>query len=102
VTAYAKAQGMFRTAKSADPVFTETLTLDLADVVPSLAGPKRPRAGRAAGGRRRFCRGDDQRIQEGADAAKRYAVENRNFDLGHGDVVIAAITSCTNTPIRAC
>ena len=42
VTAYAKAQGLFRTAKSADPVFTETLTLDLKDVVPSMAGPKRP------------------------------------------------------------
>ena len=42
VAAYAKAQGLFRTAKSADPVFTETLTLDLADVVPSMAGPKRP------------------------------------------------------------
>ena len=42
VTAYAKAQGLFRTAKSADPVFTETLTLDLDDVVPSMAGPKRP------------------------------------------------------------
>ena len=42
VTAYAKAQGLFRTAKSADPVFTETLTLDLGDVVPSMAGPKRP------------------------------------------------------------
>ena len=42
VEAYAKAQGLFRTAKSADPVFTETLTLDLGDVVPSMAGPKRP------------------------------------------------------------
>ena len=42
VSAYAKAQGLFRTAKSADPVFTETLTLDLSDVVPSMAGPKRP------------------------------------------------------------
>ena len=42
VTAYAKAQGLFRTAKSTDPVFTETLTLDLGDVVPSMAGPKRP------------------------------------------------------------
>src|SRR3569832_118129 len=42
VQAYAKAQGLFRTAKSPDPVFTETLTLDLADVVPSMAGPKRP------------------------------------------------------------
>src|SRR2546423_12184974 len=42
VSAHAQAQGLFRTAKSADPVFTETLTLDLADVVPSMAGPKRP------------------------------------------------------------
>ena len=42
VVAYAKAQGLFRTAKSPDPVFTETLTLDLGDVVPSMAGPKRP------------------------------------------------------------
>src|SRR5258707_15134220 len=42
VTAYAKAQGLFRTAKSPDPVFTETLTLDLGEVVPSMAGPKRP------------------------------------------------------------
>src|SRR5665213_1913794 len=42
VIKYAKAQGLFRTAKSADPVFTETLTLDLGDVVPSMAGPKRP------------------------------------------------------------
>src|SRR3979409_46903 len=42
VVAYAKAQGLFRTAKSPDPVFTETLTLDLGDVVPSMAGPKHP------------------------------------------------------------
>src|ERR1700753_3416151 len=42
VSAYAKAQGLFRTAKSADPVFTTTLVLDLKDVVPSMAGPKRP------------------------------------------------------------
>ena len=42
MTAYAKAQRLFRTVKSSDPVFTETLTLDLGDVVPSMAGPKRP------------------------------------------------------------
>jgi aconitate hydratase len=66
VTAYAKAQGLFRTAKSPDPVFTETtLTLDLADVVPSMAGPEAPRRPRrAARGRGRFRRGDGQRIQE--------------------------------------
>jgi aconitate hydratase len=98
VTAYAKAQGMFRTAKSPDPVFTETLTLDLADVVPSMAGPKRPEGrvalpGVAAG----FDAAMTSEYKKAADVSRRYAVENRNFDLGHGDVVIAAITSCTNT-----
>ena len=66
VTAYAKAQGLFRTAKSADPVFTETLTLDLGRrgaVDGRTEASRRPR--RAAGGRGRFRRGDGQRIQEG-------------------------------------
>ncbi|MGH6754189.1 MAG: aconitate hydratase AcnA, partial [Bradyrhizobium sp.] len=98
VAAYAKAQGLFRTAKSADPVFTATLTLDLADVVPSMAGPKRPEGRVAlpavASG---FSAAMTSEYKKAADASHRYAVENRNFDLGHGDVVIAAITSCTNT-----
>src|SRR6266498_340839 len=98
VSAYAKAQGLFRTAKSADPVFTETLTLDLKDVVPSMAGPKRPE-GRVAlpAVAEGFAKALTSEYKKGTDASKRYAVENRNFDLGHGDVVIAAITSCTNT-----
>ena len=98
VEKYAKVQGLFRTAKSEDPVFTETLTLDLGDVVPSMAGPKRPE-GRVA----------LPAVAEGFDAAMtaefkkltehsaRFAVDGKTFDLGHGDVVIAAITSCTNT-----
>src|SRR5437667_603791 len=98
VSAYAKAQGLFRTAKSTDPVFTETLTLDLKDVVPSMAGPKRPE-GRVAlpavsTGFATALAGEYKK-PEGAE--NRYSVENRDFDLGHGDVVIAAITSCTNT-----
>src|SRR6266404_2400646 len=98
VTAYAKAQGLFRTAKSPDPVFTETLTLDLGDVVPSMAGPKRPE-GRVAlpAVAEGFTAAMASEYKKATDASKRYAVENRNFDLGHGDVVIAAITSCTNT-----
>ena len=98
VTAYAKAQGLFRTAKSPDPVFTETLTLDLGDVVPSMAGPKRPE-GRVAlpAVAEGFAAAMTSEYKKAADASKRYPVENRNFDLGHGDVVIAAITSCTNT-----
>jgi aconitate hydratase len=97
VAKYAKAQGLFRTAASADPAFTEKLTLDLGTVVPSLAGPKRPEGRQAL-----------PAIAEGfaaalaseygkTDAAARYPVEGRDFDLGHGEVVIAAITSCTNT-----
>ncbi len=98
VEKYAKAQGLFRTSTSPDPVFTETLTLDLADVVPSLAGPKRPE-GRAAlptiaEGFAAALAGEYKK-PTGADI--RYPVEGRNFDVGHGDVVIAAITSCTNT-----
>src|SRR6266478_1040291 len=98
VTAYAKAQGLFRTAKSPDPVFTETLTLDLGDVVPSMAGPKRPE-GRVAlpAVAEGFAKALTSEYKKGTEASKRYSVEHRNFDLGHGDVVIAAITSCTNT-----
>src|SRR6202789_494511 len=98
VSAYAKAQGLFRTAKSTDPVFTTTLTLDLKDVVPSMAGPKRPE-GRIAlpAVAEGFPAAMANDYKKAADAPQRFAVENRDFDLGHGDVVIAAITSCTNT-----
>ncbi len=99
VTAYAKAQGLFRTAKSLDPVFMEKLMLDLGDVVPSMAGPKRPE-GRVALPVRSPAVSPGAMTTEykkAADISKRFAVDGRNFDLGHGDVVIAAITSCTNT-----
>ncbi|WP_371420413.1 aconitate hydratase, partial [Tardiphaga sp.] len=98
VSAYAKAQGLYRTAKSPDPVFTETLTLDLGDVVPSMAGPKRPEGRVAlpaiADG---FAAAMTSEYKKTGDTSGRFAVEGKNFDLGHGDVVIAAITSCTNT-----
>lgn len=98
VEAYSKAQGMWRDNSSPDPVFTDLLELDLADVVPSMAGPKRPEGrisleGVAAG----FAKALETEYKKTADIAKRYAVEGTDFDLGHGDVVIAAITSCTNT-----
>ncbi len=98
VKAYAEAQGMFRTAESPDPVFTELLELDLDDVVPSLAGPKRPQdrvtlEGAKAG----FAAALDKEFKKPGEGKRRWAVEGTNFDLGHGDVVIAAITSCTNT-----
>jgi aconitate hydratase len=98
VTKYAKAQGLFRTSSTPDPVFTETLTLDLGDVVPSMAGPKRPEGRVAlpsvADG---FAAAMQTEYRKAAEASKRYPVAGKDFDLGHGDVVIAAITSCTNT-----
>jgi aconitate hydratase len=98
VEKYAKAQGLFRTPRAKDPVFTDTLELDLGTVVPSMAGPKRPE-GRIAledigSG---FAKALDAEYKKAADASRRYAVKGADFDLGHGDVVIAAITSCTNT-----
>jgi aconitate hydratase len=99
VEEYAKAQGMLRTERTPDPVFTDTLSLDLGDVVPSLAGPKRPE-GRIAltDASKGFASAMETEYRKGADElGKRYKVEGANYDLGHGDVVIAAITSCTNT-----
>ena len=98
VEKYAKAQGMFWTPKSADPDFTDTLTLDLATVVPSMAGPKRPQdkvtlTDSAAG----FAAVMADEFKKADQLGLRFKVENANFDVGHGDVVIAAITSCTNT-----
>ncbi|RLP26366.1 aconitate hydratase AcnA [Mesorhizobium sp. YM1C-6-2] len=98
VEAYCKAQGMWRDKDSADPVFTDLLDLDLSTVVPSMAGPKRPE-GRAAlediaSG---FAKAMETEYKKAADIASRYSVPGTDHDLGHGDVVIAAITSCTNT-----
>ena len=98
VAAYAEAQGMFRTKDTPDPVFTDVLKLDLGSVEPSLAGPKRPQDRVAlkdvkAG----FAAALDKEFGKGAEADKRVPVAGRGHDLGHGDVVIAAITSCTNT-----
>jgi len=98
VEAYAKAQGMFRTKNTPDPVFTDVLKLELSSVEPSLAGPKRPQDRVAlkevkAG----FAQSMDREFGKGAEMGKRVPVPGRNHDLGHGDVVIAAITSCTNT-----
>ena len=98
VEAYSRAQGMWREADSSDPVFTDILELDMADVVPSMAGPKRPEGrialeGIASG----FATSLETEYKKTTGQTARYAVEGEDFDLGHGDVVIAAITSCTNT-----
>ncbi|WP_145199887.1 aconitate hydratase AcnA [Sphingobium sp. B2] len=94
VEAYAKEQG-FWIDPSAELVFTDTLELDLATVVPSLAGPKRPQD------RVSLPQVDDVFNADLANvykkAQQRVAVEGKDFDIGDGDVTIAAITSCTNT-----
>ena len=129
VEKYAKTQGMFWTPKADDPDFTDTLSLDLASVVPSMAGPKRPQdrvtlADAAAefhkgladmsGGPKNPAKppespGEARMLAEGAAqpvpepepqqeaAFRRHKVRDTDFDIGDGDVVIAAITSCTNT-----
>jgi len=99
VEAYCKAQGLWRDTATPDPVFTDVLELDLSTVQPSLAGPKRPQ--------------DRVLLKDASSAFKveltkslgvaandvgtRAKVAGKNYDIGHGDVVIAAITSCTNT-----
>ncbi|WP_306224213.1 aconitate hydratase AcnA [Bosea beijingensis] len=98
VEAYSKAQGLFATRETPDPVFTDTLELDLSSVQPSMAGPKRPE-GRVdlSAVKAGFAAAMDTDYKKGAEIARRVQVEGEDFDLGHGDVVIAAITSCTNT-----
>ncbi|PPC87849.1 MAG: aconitate hydratase, partial [Hyphomicrobium sp.] len=98
VEAYSRAQGMYREKGSVDPVFTDTLMLDLGEVVPSMAGPKRPE-GRIplTGIKSGFATALADEYKKPGELDKRVPVEGRDFDLGHGDVVIAAITSCTNT-----
>ncbi len=98
VEKYAKAQGLFRTAKSPDPVFTDTLELDLASVVPSMAGPKRPEGRQALEEVAQvFQKAMESEYRKGGEIDKRFPVAGKKFDVGHGDVTIAAITSCTNT-----
>ncbi len=133
VEAYTKAQGLFRTDATPDPVFTDTLELDLGTVEPSLAGPRRPQdrvpLGRAATMYKESITVDLAKLGVPAAAAAAHAAatavspelaraliredgeggdqpqhqsvrcsyKGKTFDLKHGAVVIAAITSCTNT-----
>ena len=126
VEAYTNAQGMFRTDESPDPVFSQTLTLDLSTIEPSLAGPKRPqdrvplKNSKAAwrqfistykpllpmgeGGRRPDEAPHPNPLPQGEgghtadkDSCAQVTWNNKTFELRHDSVVIAAITSCTNT-----
>ncbi len=114
VEAYAKAQGLFRTDDTPDPTFTDTLSLDLDSVVPSLAGPKRPQdrvaldtadtSFDAALAKMRDIdvadTASDMDEEGGGSVPELYKtahVNGKDYKLADGNVVIAAITSCTNT-----
>ena len=99
VEAYSKAQGMWRDSSTPDPVFTDTLELDLSTVLPSIAGPKRPQdrvllKDASTAFRSELTKGLGVPAN---DADKKVAVAGTNYEITHGDVVLAAITSCTNT-----
>jgi aconitate hydratase len=99
VEAYAKEQGLWVEPGMEPPVFSDTLELDLTSVEPSLAGPKRPQdrvlLSNAAAAFREALHGEFGKDE--TTAPLRVAVEGEKHDVGNGDVVIAAITSCTNT-----
>jgi len=90
VEEYAKAQGMWRDSNSPDPEFTTTLHLDLNDVEPSISGPKRPQD-------RIALSNAAKAFEELVPETTSHPVEGADYTLDNGDVVIAAITSCTNT-----
>ena len=94
--AYAKAQGMWRLADAPDPIFTDTLELDMSEVTASLAGPKRPQDRVSLNKVDEVFNGDLFKVYH-KERAERATVAGADHDIGDGDVVIAAITSCTNT-----
>ena len=99
VEAYSKAQGLFRTDATPDPIYTEIVELDLSTIVPSLAGPKRPQDRISL----TDMKAASEKEAEGwiGQGASRVGLpvtdEGASYTLGNGSVVIAAITSCTNT-----
>src|SRR3989454_3457730 len=100
VEAYAKAQGLFRTEPTPDPTFSDTLELDLSSVEPSLAGPRRPQDRvPLARAKQAFRDALPSMAAKQTKIVSSVAVSDNGhkYNVGHGSVVIAAITSCTNT-----
>ena len=99
VEAYLKAQGMFREANAEEPEFTDTLELDIGNVVPSISGPRRPQDRISlSDATSAFVKELSSGFHvESKDQDAACAVAGKDFKLEHGSVVIAAITSCTNT-----
>ena len=90
VEAYAKEQGMWRDTNTLEPQFTDTLELDMSSVEPAIAGPKRPQDKIPLSGAKKS-------FEDLQPETRSVPVEGTDYDLSDGDVVIAAITSCTNT-----
>lgn len=98
VEAYSKAQGLWRDANTPEPVFSDTLELDITSVEPSLAGPKRPQDRILLSAAKTSFSNDLGKVfGKTSDAFAENKVEGEDFTIANGDVVIAAITSCTNT-----
>ena len=97
VEAYSRAQGMFRSGGE-EPEFTDMLELDISTVVPSISGPKRPQDRiDLANAASAFAQTMETEFKKAGEPSRRVSVDGKDHDLGNGDVVIAAITSCTNT-----
>jgi aconitate hydratase len=97
VEAYAKVQGLWHSPGSIDPLFTDTLQLDLSTVEPSLAGPKRPQDRVSLSS---LITSFDKALEDAGkmtEVNQSFKVDHQDYALHHGDMVIAAITSCTNT-----
>ena len=99
VERYGKAQGLFRTDDTPDPIFTDTLELDMCTVAPSLAGPKRPQdlVSLAGGVKASFRKAFPNLSMDDGPSTIDHRPSSMVDGLGHGSVVLAAITSCTNT-----
>ncbi|HAU3486342.1 TPA: aconitate hydratase AcnA [Legionella pneumophila] len=97
VETYAKAQGMWYDKDNEEPVFTDSLHLDLGSVEPSLAGPKRPQDKVNLSSLPVEFNNFLIEVGKEKEKEKTFAVKNKDFQMKHGHVVIAAITSCTNT-----
>lgn len=95
VEAYAKEQGLWHDSQSADPIYDEVLELDLGEIHPTLAGPKRPQDKVFLKESKQACLATLALDRKSIDP--RFPVAGKNYSISHGDVVIAAITSCTNT-----
>ncbi len=98
VESYAKAQGLFRSVETPDPEFSEIVEIDMDEVVPSLAGPRRPQDRIPLGQvKESFQVALGDLFKKDAQASVSVSLQGQQENLGHGTVAIAAITSCTNT-----